>query len=72
MEKESLISRRNFLKGTVAATEKITTLLLLYIMACISLSGVTQSSINPDLEDTYNQKDNLHGVIPQPVVRITI
>ena len=40
MKNESLITRRNFLKGTVAATKKIAILLLAYGMACISLSGV--------------------------------
>jgi len=41
MKKESLITRRNFLKGTTDVRGKITMLLILYDIACISLSGMT-------------------------------
>ena len=55
MKNESLITRRNFLKGTVAATEKIAILLLAYGMACISLWGVALAA-DADWEYLFDGK----------------
>ena len=55
MKNESLITRRNFLKGTVAATEKIAILLLAYGMVCISLSGAALAA-DADWEYLFDGK----------------